>query len=117
MGPHYASWVKKNYANLLTNLGQFENAILFIQRYDGSAHINERTKDNMDIILAFAFLKTGQTRKAKDIFEEYASANKPITLKKIDKAFGSAIDTKFKKKCARRNGCVCFSRIKQPISN
>lgn len=55
----------------------------------------------MDIILAFAFIKTGQTRKAKAIFKEHASTNKPITLKKIDKAFGSSINTKFKKSVLR----------------
>ena len=85
LGPHYSSWVKRGYANILAEFGRHEEAIDFIRRYVDSDFVNSGDRKGLSTVLVYSLLKTNQVREAKERFAEFTESDNPITAAQVNR--------------------------------
>ena len=85
LGPHYSSWVKRGYANILAEFGRHEEAIDFIRRYVDSDFVNSGDRKGLSTVLVYSLLKTNQVREAKERFAEFTDSDNPITAAQVNR--------------------------------
>ena len=85
LGPHYSSWVKRGYANILAELGKHEEAIEFIMRYVDSDFVNAGDRKGLSTVLIYSLIKTSQLKEAKHRFSEFASGKNAITASQVNR--------------------------------
>jgi len=85
LGPHYSSWVKRGYANILAEFGKHEQAIEFIRRYVDSDFVNAGDRKGLSTVLIYSLIKTNQLREAERRFSEFASSENPITAAQVNR--------------------------------
>ena len=85
LGPHYSSWVKRGYANILAEFGRHEEAIDFIRRYLDSDFVNSGDRKGLSTVLVYSLLKTNQVREAKERFAEFTDSDNPITATQVNR--------------------------------
>jgi adenylate cyclase len=85
LGPHYSSWVKRGYANILAELGKHEEAIEFIMRYVDSDFVNAGDRKGLSTVLIYSLIKTSQLKEAKHRFSEFASGENAITASQVNR--------------------------------
>ena len=85
LGPHYSSWVKRGYANILAEFGRHEEAIDFIRRYVDSDFVNSGDRKGLSTVLVYSLLKTNQVREAKERFAEFTDSDNPITASQVNR--------------------------------
>lgn len=85
LGPHYSSWVKRGYANILAEFGRHEEAIDFIRRYVDSDFVNSGDRKGLSTVLVYSLLKSNQVREAKERFAEFTDSDNPITAAQVNR--------------------------------
>ena len=85
LGPHYSSWVKRGYANILAEFGRHEEAIDFIRKYVDSDFVNSGDRKGLSTVLVYSLLKTNQVREAKERFAEFTDSDNPITAAQVNR--------------------------------
>ena len=85
MGPHYSSWVKRGYANILAEFGKHEEAIEFTMQYVDSDFVNAWGRKGLSTVLIYSLIKTNRLREAEKRFSEFAASENPITAGQVNR--------------------------------
>ena len=85
LGPHYSSWVKRGYANILAEFGKHEEAIEFIMEYVDSDFVNPGGHKGLSTVLIYSLIKTNRLREAEKRFSEFAASGNPITAGQVNR--------------------------------